>query len=91
MKIKETIERECCQNQDLKKYRGDGFKAFHDVHFCSFCGQLWHWKRLPGEMDACWNKIVIGDAVQPRPDVYRPLVSKPCNLQETPQLDGHNA
>jgi len=29
MKIKETIERECCQNQDFKKYRGDQASDSH--------------------------------------------------------------
>lgn len=38
MKIKETIERECCQSQDLKPYKGD--KSFNpQFKFCVHCGQ----------------------------------------------------
>lgn len=44
MKIKETIERECCQTQDLKKYRGEQANdtPWLGLRFCTHCGQLWH-------------------------------------------------
>ena len=45
MKIKETIERECCQLKDLKKYcgigQGDGSARMNTLVFCMYCGQLW--------------------------------------------------
>ena len=43
MKIKETVERDCCQEQDLKKYCGlfkDQLKMF-SPKFCTYCGQVW--------------------------------------------------
>jgi hypothetical protein len=44
MKIKETVERECCQQQDLKKYRGQQSPdaVYLGLKFCQFCGQLWY-------------------------------------------------
>lgn len=43
MKIKETIERECCEPKDMKKYRG-AFQPFvpqlKDASFCIHCGNL---------------------------------------------------
>ena len=42
MKITETIERDCCQEQDLKPYHGDKTKSFLvPTHYCIHCGQLW--------------------------------------------------
>lgn len=43
MKIKETIERECCASQDLRSYRGkqtSDLSAFKP-QFCIHCGQIW--------------------------------------------------
>lgn len=34
----------CCASQDLKPYRGNGHneRTKHmDLHFCSYCGQVW--------------------------------------------------
>lgn len=43
MLIKELIERECCEDQDLLRYQGmlrhDG--RFPPVAFCRHCGELW--------------------------------------------------
>lgn len=43
MKITETIERECCQRQDLKPYRGVMHESLkrHCPKFCVHCGQVW--------------------------------------------------
>lgn len=45
MKITETIERECCQPDDLVKYQAS-FPKCHPLpvclHFCKYCGQWWH-------------------------------------------------
>jgi len=51
MKIKETIERECCQQgKDLKPYQGLKFSdTIVKISFCIHCGQLWF---LTSQMDA---------------------------------------
>ena len=47
MKIKETIERECCEPKDLKRYHGIARRMqaiMHpvtDLFFCVHCGELW--------------------------------------------------
>lgn len=47
MKIKVTIERDCCdQQEDLQTYRGSS--AIPEVlrpKFCKHCGQLWYLNR----------------------------------------------
>lgn len=43
VKIKETIERECCQTKDMKYYKGildNELKRFNPS-FCIYCGQIW--------------------------------------------------
>ncbi len=46
MKIKETIERECCQDSDLVLYHGlisaGCSKVIHNPRFCRHCGQTWY-------------------------------------------------
>lgn len=53
MKIKETVERECCQAKDLKPYRGSMTKELKkykdDLFFCIHCGRIW---RETTRMDA---------------------------------------
>jgi hypothetical protein len=47
MKIKVTEERECCQPQDLKAYRGQTKQAVHSgFKFCQYCGQIWTRERV---------------------------------------------
>jgi len=41
MKIKETIERDCCQDKDLKLYRGKYFSTNKGWVFCVHCGNIW--------------------------------------------------
>lgn len=49
MKIKETVERECCAYpKDLKPYKGIAEKDVKYM-FCVHCGQIWGWNR---KMDA---------------------------------------
>ncbi len=70
MKIKEEIERECCQHQDLKPYRGlvnEGkpgsiIPKAHRPVFCIHCGQIWiHTREMgpAGSMDPSMEKIEI--------------------------------
>ena len=47
MKIKEVIERECCQNRDLKVITGHPVGC--PYYFCVHCGKHWHYERY---MDA---------------------------------------
>ena len=45
MKITETIERECCQPQDMRPYKGDctdkNWMRNIKPLFCIHCGQIW--------------------------------------------------
>lgn len=46
MKIKETVERECCQFLDLHKYSGEILEVENKeirkyLYFCRHCGQIW--------------------------------------------------
>lgn len=44
MKIKETIERECCQEKDLRAYAGIRVEGdATGLQTCCHCGQLWGW------------------------------------------------
>ena len=44
MKIKETIERECCAYEDLKLYAGVNRGKYKNLKlwFCRHCGQIWY-------------------------------------------------
>jgi hypothetical protein len=64
MKIKETIERQCCQSQDLRKYCGERELLVDrfDPIFCIYCGQIWvHDKEMgpAGSYDPCLKKVRI--------------------------------
>lgn len=41
IKIKETIERDCCEQKDLKEYKGRDAHIHNQIFFCQHCGQLW--------------------------------------------------
>lgn len=42
MKITETIERECCEPQDLRVFKGERKgPAPPLLKFCAHCGQIW--------------------------------------------------
>lgn len=42
MKITETIERECCEGQDLKRYMGVlKNSTINPIFYCKHCGELW--------------------------------------------------
>lgn len=45
MKIKETIERECCTRVDLRPYQGkqSGDPKRRKLQFCLHCGQIHEW------------------------------------------------
>jgi hypothetical protein len=56
MKIKETVERECCQDKDLLPYLGifrsledEDYAKLHDIKFCKYCGQIWECSNLRGK------------------------------------------
>lgn len=65
MKVTETIERDCCQHQDLKPYKGtigDSLKTNHPS-FCQHCGQIWIRVRkmdAAGSMSPESERYVIG-------------------------------
>lgn len=45
MKINQTIERDCCQREDLRPYLGlvnDDFIKQRKPKFCIHCGQVWY-------------------------------------------------
>lgn len=50
MKIKETIERECCQAADMKPYRGLVGRGLSlcNPRVCVHCGQVWFTVREMG-------------------------------------------
>ena len=70
MKISETIERQCCEHQDFKPYKGlvdetkEGYIMIktHKPVFCKHCGQVWIHTRemgLAGSMDTSMEKVAI--------------------------------
>ena len=62
MKIKETIERECCQNTDLLPYKGEIPFGNIKYSFCKYCGQIWFVTRVmsaAGSMEDELTKYVI--------------------------------
>lgn len=67
MKIKETIERECCASSDLLQYNGkvntkewaSGNKYFR---FCKHCGQIWRSTKVmdaAGGYESDREKVII--------------------------------
>lgn len=63
MKIKETIERECCMQHDLKSYLGKFSRAEFDektFKFCVYCGQIWECTR---RMDDAGSKSDVYERV----------------------------
>jgi hypothetical protein len=58
VKILETIERECCQQQDMKPYQGVGDRKDKKI-FCIHCGQVWGENSFmdeSGSRDYMWVK-----------------------------------
>lgn len=54
MKIKETIERDCCSSGDLKRYNGVLQTSTRREHyFCIHCGQVW---KEVSKMDAAGGR-----------------------------------
>jgi len=64
MKIKETIERECCNpTTDLFPYKGEILSALGLYSFCKYCGQIWVLKRVTsasGDREDILIKYVVG-------------------------------
>lgn len=61
MKIKETIERDCCEPKDLKPYKGGG-SAIIKV-FCQYCGQQFtteNYTDAAGSRDSRYRKCGLG-------------------------------
>ena len=60
MKIKVTEERDCCEERDLRLYRGDSAfigPAALDLSFCIHCGQRWKQESFTdsaGDSDRRW-------------------------------------
>jgi hypothetical protein len=65
VKIKETIERRCCTDDDLLPFRGElannADRQRLKLRFCRHCGQLWQWDRKPGDMDYTYHRLLIKD------------------------------
>jgi len=57
MLIKETVERECCQEKDLKKYKGC-LPNSDNCFFCIHCGQLWSEESYMDEAGARDTRMV---------------------------------
>jgi len=64
MKIEETIERQCCKQQDLKSYHGLHRVKIVDPMFCIHCGQVWGYIRYTdeaGDQDSKRVSLICGD------------------------------
>lgn len=66
MKISETIERECCQTRDLRKYQGlvDTIVKTFKPEFCIHCGQIWiHDREMGpgGSYEPNFRKIIVDE------------------------------
>ena len=67
MKIKEIVERSCCDSyKDWKDYKGliQPERPSHYPHqpkFCIHCGQIWIWERKPGEMEYGYGQYTVKD------------------------------
>ena len=62
MKIKETIERDCCHWKDLDKYHGKQELLNVQFKFCRHCGQIWRQTSemgAAGSSDPCLELIVV--------------------------------
>ena len=64
MKIKETVERECCNDNDLKPYKGrsEDIQEKEKTMFCQYCGQVWVCTRQmnpAGSMDPCRVPVIL--------------------------------
>jgi len=62
MKIKVTIERECCEPQDMLPYSGIvQFESGSKPKFCKHCGQLWiaeKYTDAAGDRDVMYVRFV---------------------------------
>ena len=65
MKIKETIERECCDpRKDLVEYKGlrTDISRNNPYMNCKHCGQIWEWVQFAdaaGDMDEKLEKVSL--------------------------------
>ena len=61
VKIKETIERDCCMGKDMKPYQGEGREKLRKPVFCQYCGQIWENEKETGSgsIDAVCVKVFI--------------------------------
>ena len=65
MKIKETIERDCCDpNKDLVDYKGDVYDDYDGkLKYCKHCGQLWVLSYTTDAsigVETVWKKLLPG-------------------------------
>lgn len=66
MKIKETVERDCCYQKDLKPYQGQ-FTYDTKIYFCQYCGEHWFYERkmdAAGSMDSDLVRLKYVDKVK---------------------------
>ena len=65
IKISETIERDCCQVQDLMAYQGLQKRPTDKYKVCKHCGQTFVYDRCrdggAGGVDHYWREIVLED------------------------------
>lgn len=67
MKIKETLERECCDfnRDDIRPYRGKVNESEmriglpRDMKFCRHCGQVYGFYRVAGDMEATYHPLEV--------------------------------
>lgn len=62
IKIKETVERNCCESKDLKKYTGEDeqvykAKGYGELFCCSYCGQLWERQKYTNDAGCISSRL----------------------------------
>lgn len=57
MRIKETIERECCEPKDLNSCGSSYGLENWKLKKCSYCNQFWMYKRELGDMDYSFHRV----------------------------------
>lgn len=59
IKITETIERDCCEQVDLKEFKGRSCHVNEKFYFCKHCGQYWHYEKYIDEAGSSDTRLKI--------------------------------